>query len=142
MKHINSGFTLMEVLVTMAILGIITAIAIPAYTGHQKNSYLAECSNEVTAIRLAQEEFFLENNAYFPNPAGTSTGVAAIMTDSNGVFVSTYNVAGNPVATAQRIADANCSYAVVSVGGATPGYTITATGQNKLTATEVITFVR
>ena len=58
----NRGFTLIELMIVVAILAIISAIAIPAYTGYIKTAKLTEAQNNLAALRLAEEEFFLENN--------------------------------------------------------------------------------
>ena len=63
--------TLIEVMITLAILAILTSIAVPAYQNYIRTSRLAECNNNLASIRLAQEEYFLENNRYFPEPDGT-----------------------------------------------------------------------
>ena len=65
MPSTNKGFTLIELMVTMAILGIIASIALPAYTGYIKAAKLQEGKRNLASLRLAQEEFFLENNTYF-----------------------------------------------------------------------------
>ncbi len=59
------GFTLVELMTTVAILAIVATIAIPAYNGYITTSHKTECHNEVAAIRLAEEEHFLDNNFYF-----------------------------------------------------------------------------
>ncbi|VAW95349.1 hypothetical protein MNBD_GAMMA21-1457 [hydrothermal vent metagenome] len=133
----SKGFSLIELMVTISILAIVAGIALPAYSGYMKSAYLSECAKEVGIIKLAQQEFFLENNAYFPNPANTSTGVVAIETDSLNIYTSSYTVQGNPVATASNIATANCTYSVTST--AAPSFTVTATGQNQLAATDTFT---
>jgi len=78
---LKKGFSLIELMVTMAILGVITAIAIPAYTGYITTARMAEADNNLASIRLAQEEYFLENNNYFE---GANTG--AIETDSDNLW--------------------------------------------------------
>lgn len=70
MPSTNKGFTLIELMVTMAILGIIASIALPAYTGYIKAAKLQEGKRNLASLRLAQEEYFLENNTYF---SGTDT---------------------------------------------------------------------
>lgn len=142
MGRLTSGFTLMELMVTMAILAVIAGIAIPSYRGYMHNSYLTECQNEVAAIKLAEQEFYLENNAYFPLPTGTtksssSTQITDIENASNNIYVSSYTVQGNALKTSANLAKANCGYSVTSNAG--PGYTIAVTGKNNLDASDNFT---
>lgn len=59
------GVTLIELLITMAVLAVIAGIAIPLYTGYISSARNTEGWNNLSGIRLAQEEFFLDNNIYF-----------------------------------------------------------------------------
>ena len=137
----NSGFTLIEVLVTMAILAVVAGLAIPAYNGYMHNSYMTECQNEVAAIKLAQQEFFLENNQYFPMPAGTSNGITNIEAASAGLYVSGYF--SNDAATwANNLANANCTYSLTSTAPPAASYTITVNGTNHLNAGDNFTFTK
>lgn len=144
MGRLINGFTLMELMVTMAILAVIAGIAIPSYKGYMHNSYLTECQNEIAAMKIAQEEFFLENNAYFPSPVGTvtsdNTQITAIENASNNLYTSGYTVRGNAARTTANLAKANCTFSVTSNAG--PGYTIAVTGVNNLNATDNFTFVK
>lgn len=81
MQNINKGFTLIELMITIAILAILAAIAIPAYTGYVTTAKLQEASSSLTALRIAQEEYFMENNKYF---SGGST--SAVKTASDGLW--------------------------------------------------------
>ena len=67
MNHpsLRKGFTLIEMLITLAILGVVSAIAIPAYNGYIKTAKMSEAHNNLAALRLAEEEYFLDNNEYF-----------------------------------------------------------------------------
>ena len=130
-----SGFTLIELMIALAIIGVLVSFAIPAYNGYIRSARIAECANEVTAIGLAQKQYYLENNRYFPNPDGTVTTVGAgvpgdytlLEAASEGYFRSTYREHGGP-ATPAAVAHINCDYNITTgVIGGLPSYTITVT---------------
>ena len=83
-KSNQKGFSLIEVLVSLAILGVLTAVAIPAYNGYITTAKMAEAENNLAAIRLAEEEFFLENNRYFDG-----ADVAEIQSNSGNLWTVT-----------------------------------------------------
>lgn len=146
MQRLNHGFTLLEAMVTMAVLATVAGIAIPAYKGYVHNSYTTECQNEVAAIQLAQQEFFLENNVYFPNPAGTvnsdTSQISDIETASGGFYTSGYTVPSDAAKTTANLAKANCLITVTSITAPAPSYTITVVGQNNLTASDTYSFTK
>ena len=78
------GFTLIELMITVAILGVLTTVAIPAYNGYILTAKMSEAQNNLAALRLAQEEFFLENNRYF-----FGADADAIKTDSGDLWIAT-----------------------------------------------------
>jgi type IV pilus assembly protein PilE len=125
----DKGFTVIELMVTVAILAVIASIAIPLYTGYIQSAYRSECNNEVGAIELALNENFLENNTYF-----IGADVQDIMDNSNGLYTHGYWVPGDAAATAANIAAANCTYAVIAgaTGNIATSYQVTATGANNL----------
>lgn len=61
----STGMTLIELMIVVAILAIITSIAVPLYSNYISGARNTECQNNLAAIRLAEEEFFLDNNDYF-----------------------------------------------------------------------------
>ncbi len=111
----NKGMTLIELMIVIAILGVVSAIAIPAYKGYVKTTKAQECQQGLASLVLAQEEYFLEQRSYF-----TGASIAALETASKGLW--TY---------AQPSADRNCAYQAALVG--TTGYSMTVKGANKLT---------
>ncbi len=138
-SYINQGFTLIELMIVIAIIGVLSAVAIPAYNGYMESGRIAECSNEVAAIKLAQKQYFLENNRYFPG-VGTATGSADTSTDTNdyknienksgGYFRSTYREHG-AIGSTMYNAHVNCDYKITSLTSGS-GYEIEVTGIRSL----------
>ena len=146
LKYKNQGFTLMELMLVVAIVGILSAVAIPAYNGYMENGRIAECSNEVTAIKLAQKQYFLENNRYFPG-TGTDTSSATTSggndyTDiegvSGGYFRSTLREHGAIGGAAYNLHD-NCDYTITSISSGS-GYEIAVSGINSLSSADLSSF--
>ncbi|RKX24103.1 MAG: hypothetical protein DRP47_11880, partial [Candidatus Zixiibacteriota bacterium] len=58
------GFTLVELMITVAILSILAAVAIPAYSNYVNRAKQSDAIIGLKAAQMAQEQFFSENNAY------------------------------------------------------------------------------
>lgn len=75
------GFTLVELLLVIVILGILGSIAIPMYLGQRTRAMHSEAKANLEALRLLEEQFYAENGEYAPNDkttSGTITGIANI----------------------------------------------------------------
>ncbi len=75
----QKAFTILEILITVIILGIIAAFAIPNYTKSVSQTHLQDALAQLTAIRSANQIYYAKTAMYWPNVAGTQD-VSAINT--------------------------------------------------------------
>lgn len=67
-KNINNkGFSLVELLAVVAIIGILAVIGIPQYHKFRVKAFQAEAKTQLAAIHTAERTFFLEHETYHPS---------------------------------------------------------------------------
>ncbi len=105
------GFTLIEVLIAMAIVGILTAIALPAYRNYELRGELVAGTNQLSTERTLMEQFYQDNRTYVGGPCSTAQSVGSSGAKFNVSCVAT------PTASA---------YTITAAGtGAVAGFTFT-----------------
>ena len=60
----ESGFTLIEIMIVVVIIGIIAAIAIPSYQDYVRRAQITEATNGLSDLRVRMEQFFQDNRTY------------------------------------------------------------------------------
>lgn len=77
MNNPYRGFTLLELMIVVAIVAILTAIAYPSYRTYILRSHRAEAKEALLQLQLAEEKYFLQNNGYAATDALMSTAISS-----------------------------------------------------------------
>lgn len=65
----KSGFTLIELMIAVAIIGILSAVAIPSYTSYVTRGKIPEATSTLASKRVQLEQYFQDNRSYVGAPA-------------------------------------------------------------------------
>lgn len=96
MQSAQKGFTLIELMIVVAIIGILAAVAIPAYQDYVARSQMAEAMTLADGMKTSVTDIYAQTGAC---PANGSNGIAT-NTDINGTYVLQVDVAGPATASA------------------------------------------
>lgn len=67
MRRFNHGFSLVELMIVVVIIGVLSAIAFPSYTEYMRKTYRSEAKQVMSDIAQKQERYFTANAAYLPS---------------------------------------------------------------------------
>jgi len=111
-KH-NRGFTLLELMITIAVIGIISSIAYPSYIDNISRANRSEAQRELLRLASLQEQYFIDHREYTADMTKLGAAADPYITDS-GLYSIDTTVVGityTLVATAkgrQITADSSC----------------------------------
>lgn len=66
-EYIQSGFTLIELMLVIGILAILLALSIPAYQGYAIRAQVAECMQGATSAKVSVSEYSIARNGALPS---------------------------------------------------------------------------
>lgn len=110
----NKGFTLIELMITVAIVGILAAVAFPSYTSYIAKARRADARTQLASAQQWIEKFYSESYDYARNTAGGSSTTA-------------FNA--QPFSQSPRVGDGSAMYVLTLTVSASPAttYTLSAT---------------
>ncbi|MGO9931866.1 MAG: type IV pilin protein [Steroidobacteraceae bacterium] len=152
----GSGFSLVELLVTMVILSIIVAIAVPNYMSFARQSRRTDAKNALLNLASMEERYFSINNVYTNVPTNlgynaaagvsfnvgsgyyqittlTATAATAPTTAAPAGVPASYTITATPVPGGLQVGDTACTSFTITSGGAqsaTPAANSTTCWQN------------
>lgn len=87
-SRIKVGFTLIELMIVIVIVGLLAAIAIPKFTDSRARAYIAAQRSDLANLAMQQEIYFFNNRAY-----AVAAGVVGV-SPSNGVTLAINEASG------------------------------------------------
>jgi len=119
------GFTLIEVMIVVAIVAILAAIALPSYSEHTRRAKITEATSQLADLRVRMEQHFMDNRTY----QGTGTGCGVTMPTTTTKYF-----------TLSCAAPTASTYTITATGsGDMSGFTYTINDQNVRATTAVPT---
>ncbi len=118
LKQVQKGFTLIELMIVIAIIGILAAIAIPAYQDYTVRAQASEGLTVASAVQVAIADFYAQNGTFPNNISGGGSGLN-FLSAPTGNYVSgvTIGSAGNILITYGNKANKLISGSVLYLNG-------------------------
>ena len=121
----SRGFTLLELMIVVAVAGILFAVAMPAYQDFVRKGRRAEAREALLRIMQAQERWRSNNVSYSANLVGDLKQAASSADGNYALSISGVSGTGytaTATAQAKQVGDSSCASITVTVAGASTTY--------------------
>jgi len=123
-KQKISGFTLIELMVTVAIIGLLAAVALPSYRSSVLRSARSEGKSALLEVATRQEQYYLDNKTYTTDMTALGLSASPYITEGGNYSVSaaaTTNIAIDYTLTAApqggQVKDTDCGSFTLNSNG-------------------------
>ena len=100
MFMLNKGFTLIEILIVLLVVGALAAIAVPRYAGAKDKAYQAAMTADLRAAAILEEQYAADNHGQYFSGSATHDSPLNGFTPSKDVTVTftAFNILGSQLA--------------------------------------------
>jgi len=127
----HRGFTLIEILIVLVVIGTLAAVAIPHYAGAKDKAYVAAMKADLRTVAIYEEQYAADNHGQYFGGVATDESPLNGFTPSKGITVTltAFNILGSQLADWTAVARHGQSSQSCEMRAAT----ITCTTENALT---------
>lgn len=124
MRHSNAGFTLIELMIAVALLAIVTTISVTSYRQYVIRANRSDAAAVLLRVAAAQERWFLDNNQYADDAvalgiagAVSEHGYYTVTINRNADPASGYTAVAEPITDQRQNDDAQCRQLSIDATG-------------------------
>jgi type IV pilus assembly protein PilA len=117
MMRKNEGFTLIELMIVIAIIGILAAIAIPQFSAYRMRSYNAAAEADLRNAATAQEAYYVDNQHYVASPIDLIGSTYGLYTSANVTLDGNISTTTSQYSMTAYHSAGNKTYSLIGPGG-------------------------